>query len=102
VAEVIREGETMSKKIIYIPKAIHDLMGPENMTYRQMDNIITILSLVQDNSDYILKTGDVMAEFTIEEYSKRREEINNGEYLISVVDENGHLLNEKELGFINE
>jgi len=83
----------MSKKIIYIPKSINDLMGPENMTMDQMENTITLLSLVQDNKDHVLETGKAEAEFTIEEYAKRREQINNGEYLISVVTENGHLLN---------
>ncbi len=47
------------QKIIYIPKEIHDLMGPVNMSYSQMVNIITLLSLTQDNRDHISKTGKV-------------------------------------------
>ena len=89
------------KKTIYIPKAIHDLMGPDKMTPGQIENIITLISLAQDKGDRILKSGKVETKFTVEEYSKRRQQINTGEYLISVIDEIGHKLTKEDLGWDN-
>lgn len=95
--------EQYKSKTIIIPKHLHDLIKEPNMTYSQLETWITLLSLSQTfNRNQKLKTGTVKSkieiEFTDKEFIKRLKAIKNGEYKISVVDENGNFLNEDEIG----
>lgn len=95
--------EQYKSKTIIIPKHLHDLIKEPNMTYSQLETWITLLSLSQTfNRNQKLKTGTAKSkieiEFTDKEFIKRLKAIKNGEYKISVVDENGNFLNEDEIG----